>query len=82
MLAIGLPRLCEDGPGLRVDEVWLVVELFQVAAHLTLLHDVDVVGFVSLREKFAASDLDHVSELLVKCLELLVLEHLEGWYFP
>ena len=58
------------------------MELFYVAANLTFLHDVDVVGFVTLREKFASSGLNHMSELLVKCLELFVLENFESGYLP
>lgn len=68
VMARRLPRLLEDFLCLSVNKVRPIVELLKELAHLAIFDDVDVLGFVTLLEKFASTSSYLVLELLVQGL--------------
>ena len=81
VLAVCLPGLRKDLLSVSLDKVRLAPQLLETLAHLSLLHDVNVIGFVTLREQFAASDFDDHFQLIVQILQLLVLQYFERRHF-
>ena len=76
-----MPRLLEDSLGVPIDIAWLVLIGLDKLAHFSASDDIDVLSFVSLLPKLAATCAHGVLDLLGQSLELLVSKFFENWNF-